>query len=180
MFLKNIYLVKNKVLVTGRPDKTAQKVEAELRELGYRKFIVTDLIVAAYLALNLKPIGFRFTNVCGSIIADYFTLDITEVCSLKCKYCGAFIPYIKGSHYSVDECIKSVRKMADIVDGIGCITIQGDEPFLHPQFTEICHSICDIGKVKKITIAINGTVVPSEEYFLTLSPYKEKILIMGN
>ena len=158
-------------------DKTAQAVKDQLWEMGYRKFIEPDIIAEAYLFMNLKPIGFRVDNA-GGIRADYFTLDITEICSLNCKYCGAFIPYIRGAHYSLDECVKSVRRMAAIVEQIGCITIQGGEPFLHPQFSEICYNICSIDKVNEIRIATNGTIVPSGEFFSLLQPFKDKILIV--
>lgn len=88
------------------------------------------------------------------------------------------MPYIKGIHYPKDECIRPVKRLAGIVEEIGRITVQGGEPFLHPQFTEICYDICNIDNVKKICIATNGTIVPSEKFFLTLLPYRNRIHIL--
>lgn len=85
------------------------------------------------------------------------------------------MPYVKGIHYPVDECIKPVKRLAGIVDEIEKITVQGGEPFLHPRFTEICYEICSIDNVKKINIVTNGTIVPTEKFFTTLMPCKTKI-----
>lgn len=43
-------------------ERTAQQIEEQLRDMGYRNFISADTIVKAYLSLNLKPIGFRLAG----------------------------------------------------------------------------------------------------------------------
>lgn len=167
----------NYVAVCIFSDETEQRIVRQLEEIGYRNFIKKELLITSYLSLGLKPISMSLKENEG-IAVKAFTLCITEYCSLRCKYCGEFIPYIKDPvHYPIDECVRPIERMAQVVEEINEVAVIGGEPFVHPKLAEICEGIARIDKVKKITLTGNGTVVPSEMFFEKLASFHEKIRI---
>lgn len=156
-------------------DETEQKITAQLQSLGFSNFIKKDCFIHDYLSQGLKPMGIGYKGGKEKISA-YFTIHITDYCSLKCKYCGAFSPYVKNPrHYTVDECMIPVRNMLRVVDEIDCLTIQGGEVFLNPHFTEICRQSAALDQVKRIHIPSNATVLPQPEFFQAVEPFKDKL-----
>ena len=90
------------------------------------------------------------------------SIVITEKCSLKCKYCTEFMPYIKNavSEFSVEKCKKNVDKILEVVNGLESITILGGEAFVNPKWEQILELFLNDNRIKKVSILTNGTVIP--------------------
>ena len=153
-------------------------IRDNLFEMGMRFFINEDDIISAYLKDNIKPIGFKKAPE-GGIIVNNVTLCVTEVCSLRCKYCGNFIPYIKDPiHYPPKQILRSMDRLCRICDVIKRISFIGGEALTHPNVAEILEGLLKISKIQRIVITTNATIIPSGDFWQIISKYSDRIEIL--
>ncbi len=165
------------VLIAIFNNEKEDEIKQSLIELGFYNYVKKESIIDAYLSQNLKPVGFRVID--DDIYVEKVTLVITEKCSLRCKYCGNFVPYIHNPvHYDRDRIVYSMRRMTDIVREIRDISLIGGEAFLHPDMNYIMEALCSFEKVKHITITTNGTVLPEEGFWDICKKNISKVAIL--
>lgn len=133
----------------------------QMFEIEQRYFGRVPLATELYEELAQKFRG-RGTNVIA--FADF---SVTTSCSLKCRACTQWIPYLKERK---TICKDEVRQWLDdifrYVDYIHIISPFGGEAFLNPDFGEILTMLLkrqEEGKIGFIRIVTNGTVFPSEQ-----------------
>jgi hypothetical protein len=91
---------------------------------------------------------------------------VTTCCSLNCKYCLNYEPYIENKK-NMD--LASLKKDIDLFfschDKVEHFSLTGGEPFLHPGLTELMLYINDNyrERMEIFGTATNGTIVPSDE-----------------
>jgi organic radical activating enzyme len=89
---------------------------------------------------------------------------LTEKCSLKCKDCGNLMPHFKQPrHYEEESIAESMKRLSESVDGIRNLVLFGGEPFIHPEFVDICRVAAEIDNALMITVITNGTIIPADE-----------------
>ena len=95
---------------------------------------------------------------------DYF---ITSRCTLNCKLCSNYIPYLPNPFHTPKEtAFREMREFFRIWDYADRIEFIGGEPLFHPEFFDILkESLRYEGQFGKIRITTNGTIVPSEDIF---------------
>ncbi len=107
------------------------------------------------------------------ITIPYMDFSITTKCSLKCRDCTQWLPYIKEKNiYSIDDIYRWLNDMFSLIDYCIFLTILGGEPFLHPDFKEILERFISLKKEKKIgylRIVTNGTILISDDIIETCS-----------
>ena len=93
-----------------------------------------------------------------SIIPSY-------ICNLKCKYCGARVPYLKNiKTHTVEEMMEMTGRMFKIVDHVHHIAISGGEPLLYKALPVLINKLMRYkDQFDQIEIITNGTIVPSED-----------------
>jgi hypothetical protein len=103
------------------------------------------------------------------------TVVVTERCTLKCRECMAFIPYIKNPiDYNFDklcETLDHILPTGEFPD----IYLEGGEALLHNNFIEIVQKLLSFPEVHHIWLITNGTIMPSEEILQVLR--NERIII---
>lgn len=95
----------------------------------------------------------------GGLFLPNLTIMITTHCSLKCKYCCAYMnsyPEEKKKFFSYHQIAKDIDAIFSAVDSIGSITIQGGEPFLHPEIDRIVEKLLEKENFGIVSIATNG------------------------
>lgn len=95
----------------------------------------------------------------GGIFIPNLTIMITSHCSLKCKYCCAYMnsyPLERRFHIPVERICEDIDIIFNQVDSIGSITVQGGEPFLHPQIDVILKKILSKQNFGIVSVATNG------------------------
>ena len=158
-------------------DENESIIRDKLENLGFRYFYDKEEIINDYLKKNIKPIGFTVNG--DGITVNKITVNITEKCSLKCKYCGQFTPYIKAPiHYKKERIIQSFLRFERVVNSIEYVSFIGGEALLHPNVAEILKCLCESKKTKKIDITTNGTIVPQDDFWNVLREYQDKIKIL--
>lgn len=95
---------------------------------------------------------------------DEICLDITTECSLRCRDCAAFIPYVASPrHYPAKEIMAGLNKVLDSIQHIENVLFCGGEPLLHPELAGMIRGLKDDKRIDRISIVTNGTILPSED-----------------
>lgn len=101
----------------------------------------------------------RQTHKKGGIFLDNLTIMITTKCSLGCKYCVAYMnsyPNERKYHVPYEQICEDIDHIFAAVDAIGAITIQGGEPFLHPDIDRIIKKLLEKKNFGIVSVATNG------------------------
>lgn len=99
------------------------------------------------------------TNDKGGIFLNNLTIMVNTKCSLKCKYCVAYMnsyPTEKKQNVPYEQICKDIDNIFRAVDSIGAITVQGGEPFLHPDIDRIIKKLLEKKNFGIISVATNG------------------------
>lgn len=107
------------------------------------------------------------------------TIDITYKCSLKCKLCGTYSPYMHETvqhEYPVENWIKVIDNYFKIVDYVKMFTISGGEPLMYPYFPSVIRHLKKYSKqIGEIQVATNGTIVPNQNVLDACKDFGEKL-----
>jgi hypothetical protein len=76
-------------------------------------------------------------------------------CTLRCRDCGNFTPYLPQTFYDLESIWDDFTKLLSVADLARC-QIQGGEPLIHPEFIELCRRL-RILRPGQVYFATNGT-----------------------
>lgn len=102
----------------------------------------------------------------GGLFLENLTFMITSYCSLKCKYCCAYMNSYspdRRKHVPYEQVARDIDAIFSVVDAVGSITIQGGEPFLHPEIDRIVAKLLEKKNFGIVSIATNGIFKITEE-----------------
>ena len=87
------------------------------------------------------------------------------VCNLKCKFCGARVPYLRDLNtHTVDEMMEMADRMFKIVDRVHRVALVGGEILLYKDLPVLINELMKYkDQFDLIEIVTNGTIVPNEE-----------------
>lgn len=83
-----------------------------------------------------------------------FVVSVGPKCSLRCKDCANFVPYLAQALYDLKKVAADLERLARFFT-FDVIHIQGGEPFLHPEIGELV-AHCLRLDVKTLQLATNG------------------------
>ena len=101
-------------------------------------------------------------------------ISITDVCTLRCKNCCNFMPYVKNpKHRGLEDVLTDVAVLFEKVDYIERFIIYGGEPFIYPKLTTLIEHLSEeyAERVGKIVLYTNGTVILKKELVDTLKKF---------
>lgn len=97
-------------------------------------------------------------------IIDQLFLNITTRCSLRCRDCSLFIPYVTNPcNYPSQEIMTDLNKVLDALGQVRIVNFYGGEPLLHPDLAQMIRSLRNETRIDRISIITNGTIVPNED-----------------
>ena len=100
---------------------------------------------------------------------DQIYLNITTKCSLRCRDCSVFIPYVNNPCiYDADEIMKDFKHVLDCLGYIRIVNFYGGEPLIHPKLAEMILELKDEKRIDRISIITNGTIIPNERLLQVL------------
>ncbi|MGN0710616.1 MAG: radical SAM protein [Anaerovoracaceae bacterium] len=148
------------------------EIEEHLKKLNYIKY-------ENYLYTN------EFTTLYEMYAEDklvcwHVNVPITDKCTLRCKDCSVFIPYIENpQHRDILEIQQDIDSLFHIVDEVPELHLLGGEPVLHKELPEL---IVYIGeryrdKIGELAIATNGTLLASKELLYYANKYDVSFII---
>lgn len=99
------------------------------------------------------------------LVIPALTVIVGQACSLKCKHCANFSPFAPASvkRYPLEKLCDDLQQIFNSIHRVKKIQIQGGEPFLYSQLPELLDFTRSSGKVDIITVATNGTIIPTED-----------------
>ena len=98
---------------------------------------------------------------------DYVYLETTTYCNLDCSFCNRRDVVKHPQHMSINDWITVQEKIKYFpireakLMGLG-------EPFLHPQFVDICRIFKEYHPSANIIVATNAQYTPNENFFKSL------------
>ncbi|MBP3346656.1 MAG: radical SAM protein [Alphaproteobacteria bacterium] len=107
---------------------------------------------------------------------------VTTGCTLNCKYCLNFTPFIK---HAKSISLEKLKEEADIyfkvVDYVGFFQISGGEPLTYKYLAEYIEWVAEkySNQIGQILLATNGTLLPDERLANVLKKYGV-ILLLDN
>ncbi|MDR2396185.1 MAG: radical SAM protein [Endomicrobium sp.] len=105
-----------------------------------------------------------------NVVLDYLVLVTGQQCTLMCKDCGNFSPFLRHlfPFYTYKSLRKDLEILKQIVSKIKLLQIQGGEFFIHPEALDIIRYVQGQSIVEEIVIATNGTIIPSDKILTQL------------
>ncbi len=109
----------------------------------------------------------------NKVVLPNLEFIITSICSLKCKYCIAQIPYFnKNKFYQMpfSTVKENIDRVFNNIDYIGMFQLSTGEVLLHLEADKIIEYISETyrDKYNELTFVTNGTVIPSEKLLQSL------------
>lgn len=106
---------------------------------------------------------------------------VTSRCSLRCKECSVFIPYLHKQHDdNWEQIISDIKIFLDAVKEIQEIELFGGEPLLYPDLSKILSALKNEPRVKQISVITNGTILPDQRLIQALENDKRTIYRMSS
>ena len=116
----------------------------------------------------------------GHLWLDYFEVVVTTRCNLCCPDCANLIQYYKNPyHLDREILLKSVQKMFESFDACDHMKILGGEPLLYPYLKDVLEAV-PREKLRKLTIATNGTIVPTDRKLIDVMRRKRVTVFLSN
>jgi len=92
----------------------------------------------------------------------------TTFCTLNCKECSNGIQYRRNKkHISLERQIRSLNALTELLP-ISYCNLQGGEPLLDQRLTECLNAHAHNARIAFLSLATNGTIVPSNEVMQAL------------
>jgi len=105
---------------------------------------------------------------------------LTTRCTLRCDKCMAHIPDLKRREdIPTDDLLRDIRSLLARVDHIYDVFLTGGEAFLHPGLAQIMRLCAASGKVGRVAVLTNGTILPGAALLAALRETKT-IVKIGN
>lgn len=116
----------------------------------------------------------------GHLWLDYVEVVVTTKCNLRCPDCANLMQYYeKPYHLDRETLLTSVRKLVESFDACDHLKLLGGEPFLYPDLKDVLEAI-PREKLGKITIATNGTVIPTDPELFAVMRRKRVTVFFSN
>ena len=128
--------------------------------------------------IKLLELKTKFNHAIGRIEIPQIEFNITTACTLKCKHCSNFIPYLKKDEQcpmnfddfknKLDNLLKAVHKIKNLL-------LIGGEPLLVKNLHEYLDYAASKKKIERVWIVTNGTLLMNENLYKTAEKYKKKL-----
>lgn len=109
------------------------------------------------------------------VFDENVVISITDYCTLQCKHCNSFMPYIENKQkLTLEEFQNIVDTYEMFFDAIHVFTIIGGEPLLHPQVYDMIRYASEKDFIQEVAVITNGTLMVKEEELSNLNKAKVK------
>lgn len=112
----------------------------------------------------------------NQLILTNLSYTITRRCTLRCKYCVAFIPYYKNPQdEAIEDVLSSLENYFRYVNHLSLLSLTGGDTFLYGKLDELIETIGEkyLGsKITTLSILTNAILMPQETTLALLKKYK--------
>lgn len=105
----------------------------------------------------------RSLNLKNPYLVNRLRVMVTSRCSLRCKECSTFVPYVRNPYDDDwEKIVEDIKVFLDAVGKLQEIELFGGEPLLHSHLDKIVSCLKEEKRIKQISIISNGTIFPSQ------------------
>ena len=116
-----------------------------------------------------KIIEKEYRKYKNKITIPFLDIRITDACTLKCKHCTEWNPYLLSN--------RVLKKLTESVDYIFGISLIGGEPLVNADIDKILEYCINDNKIGYILITTNGTLMPNRSTLEKLKSKKVKTIL---
>lgn len=135
-----------------------RQVFAVLREKGFTSE------KNCFLQSIFTPLFYYFKY--NQIAITQLAYIITERCTLKCRGCGSYIPYVsEPKDIEVQKILEGLEHLFRHVDKLSLFTISGGDALLHRDIDVLIDTLCEKyykTKIDCFSLLTNGIVIPKQ------------------
>lgn len=137
--------------------KTLEKIRDSYQ--SNKKYLVIKTLIQLLPQSKLKE---RLLKAHSYLLRNIVVIT-GQNCSLKCKNCANFSPYLAKTipFYPHEEICQDLQAITDECQ-ILRLQLQGGEFFLHPNALQILEYIANNPRIHQVTIATNATMIPKD------------------
>lgn len=162
-------------------------ISEDLKKMGYNKiFDCSSLFMEIdftnydfwmepdYAIRNVEQyLGAIYEQTFKTNKIDQIFLNITTKCSLCCRDCSMFIPYVTSPcNYDANVIMNDFFNVLDCLGHIRIVNFYGGEPLLHPHLAEMIEKLKDDNRIDRISIITNATIMLNEKLLSVLENEK--------
>lgn len=132
------------------------------------------------IIVNFIKFKNKINSKLGYIDIPQVEFNVTTVCTLKCKHCSNFIPYLKPEEQSkikIEDFKTQLSNLTNAVRKIKNLILLGGEPLTIPNLHEYIEFAAQNKKIDRIWIITNGTLLINDKLKKTLAKHRKKITI---
>lgn len=122
-----------------------------------------------------RMIGYYFRTIARELglkkrfLVSRLRVMVTSRCSLRCKECSVFVPYVKNPHDDDwEQIVSDIKIFLDAVKELQEIELFGGEPLLYPNLSKIVSALKNEERIKQISVITNGTILPDDQLIQAL------------
>lgn len=161
-----------KVIVSNHFTGTRKEICDYLNKTGF-----VENVDYSYYEYFISIWSWKYKN---KIAASYIEFPVTTRCTLNCKKCAAYIPYVKNKvDRDYNEIINDIDMLFKSIDYIARLRVVGGEPLLYNDLIKLISSICEKYErnIGEFTIVTNGTIIPDARSLNVLKYYSVNLSI---
>ena len=156
----------NKFMINKR------KMYKHIHDDRCKYFLKEGLSVTTGINYDDHEISKRYRKYKNKITIPWIDVRITDACTLKCKHCTEWNPFMKSNKiFAPEQVIQELEKIMEYVDYIFGISLIGGESLVNINIDEILEYCIKNEKIGYILITTNGTLMPNKN---TLEKLKSK------
>lgn len=129
-----------------------------------------DMYSPKYMARNIDQ--YYYTLISNDENISYLTqvqIPVTMRCTLRCRECDAYIPYVrKAEDFDTETIIQSVNRLLDAYKTIGNILLYGGEPLLYTNLYKLVEEFSNNPNIEQVSVVSNGTLMPNDRLLRAL------------
>lgn len=106
---------------------------------------------------------------------------VTSRCTLNCKECAAYIPYVQNHRDdNWEKIVADIKVFLDTAKKLDEIELFGGEPLLHPYLYKIISALKSEPRINQISVITNATILPNDDLIKALVDDKRTIYRMSS
>lgn len=117
-------------------------------------------------------------QICNKFEVPFMSVFLTQKCTLRCRNCSDLIPYYKRpENFDGRKILCCLKKYLSAVDCVHLLLLAGGESFIYPELEKVLKFCIHEGKIKRIAIVTNGTVIPDNNLCRWLKNPKVRVRV---
>lgn len=163
---------KSKIIISNTYMGTRAKIKKSLDDMGF-------LVNVDYTYIEIAMSVFSW-KLFGKIVSQYAEISTTTYCSLNCKNCTAYMPYISDRHHvNYDELARGIDAYFGVVDYVGRFRLLGGEPLVYPHIIELVNYVGEKyrERIGELCIVTNGTIDINDNLLQAIKQHKVTLFI---